>query len=80
MDVNGGVKVFLRLKFVMLQYLEYLLAYDNWLSNKTSDWKSTLLLQKAKESRSGINTTVRFHIVIKHICYKKKKNLILLAY
>lgn len=52
-DVNGGIKLFLRLKFVMRQHLEYLLAYDNGLSNKISDVKNTLLLQKAKESRSG---------------------------
>lgn len=52
-DINGGVKLFLRLKFVMLRYLEYLLAHDNSISNKTSDLKDISLLQKAKESRGG---------------------------
>lgn len=37
--VNRGLKLFLRLKFVMLWYLEYLLAH-NWLSIKTSDLKN----------------------------------------
>jgi len=34
--VHEGVKLFLRLKFVMLWYSEYLSAHGNWLSNKTS--------------------------------------------